>query len=112
MGANDIIRASPDELLRQLQEQEDSARGGRLKVFLGYAPRAGKSLRMFEEGCRRIQRGQDVVVGAIQVKGSHDLTDLIGRFEVIPPLVVGGMETVDVEAILRRKPGVGLIDEL
>ena len=45
--------------------QADSARG-RLKVFLGYASGVGKSFRMFDEARRRKERGQDVVVGALQ----------------------------------------------
>jgi len=47
-------RPNPDELLRQLQADE---RRERLKVFLGYASRVGKSQRMLNEGLRRKQRG-------------------------------------------------------
>jgi len=39
---------------------------GRLKVFLGYASGVGRSFRMFDEARRRKERGQDVVVGALQ----------------------------------------------
>ena len=40
----------------------------RLKVFLAYAWGVGKSSRMFDEGRRRRERGQDVVAGALQPK--------------------------------------------
>ena len=110
MAGNDFARCGPDELLRQIQQQEERAVRGRLKVFLGYAPHTGKSRRMFEEGLRRLQRGQDVVAGAIQRKGSDDLMGMISEFEAIPPLVVHGVETVDVDAILQRRPQVCLID--
>ncbi len=63
-----IRRRSPEELLQQLQAEEDYERRGRLKVFLGYASGVGKSFRMLDEGRRRKERGQDVVVGAIQPK--------------------------------------------
>lgn len=112
MSSKDFPRGNPEDLLRQIQEQEERAARGRLKVFLGYAPHAGKSRRMFEEGRRRILRGQDVVVGAIQTKGSDNLMEIISEFEVIPPLLVNGVETVDVGAILARRPQVCLIDEL
>ena len=112
MASKDFCRPDPDELLRQIQEQEAHDARGRLKIFLGYAPRVGKSMRMFDEGRRRIKRGQDVVVGAIQSKGSEDIDPMIREFEVIPHLHVNGGETMNVEAILQRAPHVCLVDEL
>ena len=112
MASKEFCRPDPDELLRQIQAQEDHDARGRLKIFLGYAPRVGKSLRMFDEGRRRIKRGQDVVVGAIQSKGSSGLEEMIREFEVIPPLRIDGAETLDVDAVLARAPQVCLIDEL
>jgi two-component system sensor histidine kinase KdpD len=98
-------RPSPDELLR-LAESQDGNRG-RLKIFLGYAPRVGKSLRMFDEGVRRKRRGQDVVVGAIQPRGASEVADKIAELEVI-----GSGGDLDVQRILKRKPQVCLVDEL
>jgi two-component system sensor histidine kinase KdpD len=112
VASKEFCRPNPDELLRQIQAQEAHDAHGRLKIFLGYAPRVGKSLRMFDEGTRRKKRGQDVVVGAIQRRGSDEINDLIREFEVIPPLGIGEADTVDVEALLRRKPEVCLMDEL
>ena len=86
MASKDFCRPDPEELLRQIQAQEAHDARGRLKIFLGYAPSVGKSMRMFDEGRRRLKRGQDVVIGAIQTKGSEDLEPMIREFEVIPPL--------------------------
>lgn len=105
MSAREFCRPNPDELLRQIQAQEADDSRGRLKIFLGYAPRVGKSLRMFDEGRRRKKRGQDVVIAAIQSKGSGVPEQLIKEFEFIPM-------TGDVDAVLRRHPQVCLIDEL
>jgi two-component system sensor histidine kinase KdpD len=101
-------RLDPDELLRRVQAEERRERRGRLKVFLGYAPRVGKSLRMFDEGRRRKERGQDVVVAAVQEKSSDAVREIIGRLESIPTL--GG--AIDLPAVFRRHPAVCLIDEL
>src|SRR5579871_5168103 len=106
MAAKELGRPDPDELLRQIQAQEAHEQRGRLKIFLGYAPRVGKSERMFDEGRRRKKRGQDVVVGAIQTKGSAELEQMIREFDVVPPARIprpdGGFdETLDVEAVLR-----------
>jgi two-component system sensor histidine kinase KdpD len=81
-------RRSPEKLLEQVEAEERSKKRGKLKIFLGYASGAGKSQRMFDEGGRRKQRGQDVVVGA----------------EQNAPL--------DLDALLARRPQVVLIDGL
>ena len=68
MASKEFCRPDPEELLRQIRLRKPTSTRGRLKIFLGYAPRVGKSLRMFDEGRRRKKRGQDVVVGVIQRK--------------------------------------------
>jgi two-component system, OmpR family, sensor histidine kinase KdpD len=112
MASKEFCRPDPEELLRQIQAQETDGHRGRLKIFLGYAPRVGKSLRMFDEGRRRKKRGQDVVIGMIQRKGSDDVAELIREFEVVPALRIGDGETLDVETVLKRAPQVCLIDEM
>jgi two-component system sensor histidine kinase KdpD len=101
-------RLNPDELLRRIQAQERREQRGRLKVFLGYAPRVGKSLRMFDEGRRRRERGQDVVIGAIQEKVTDEVRSLVTGFETIPQIT----GAIDLPGIFRRHPQVCLIDEL
>jgi two-component system sensor histidine kinase KdpD len=101
-------RPNPEELLRRVQAEERRERRGRLKVFLGYAPRVGKSFRMFDEGRRRKERGQDVVIGAIQHDVTPDVQDIVSRLEIMPD--VDG--AIDMVALFRRHPEVCLIDEL
>jgi two-component system sensor histidine kinase KdpD len=101
-------RLNPDELLRRIQDEERRERRGRLKVFLGYAPRVGKSRRMFDEGRRRRERGQDVVVAAAQEKVTDEVRNLLQRFETIPQI----SGAIDLPAVFRRHPQVCLIDEL
>ena len=93
-------------------ESISSSARGRLKVFLGYAPGVGKSFRMFDEGRRRRERGQDVVVGALQPKVPANIQPLLSSLEVIPTLNVNGVPVVDVQAILQRHPQICLIDGL
>jgi two-component system sensor histidine kinase KdpD len=112
MSSKEFCRPDPEELLRQITAQEANETRGRLKIFLGYAPRVGKSLRMFDEGRRRKKRGQDVVIGAIQSRGLSEIAPLIKEFEIIPPLRIGDADTIDVDAILGRAPQVCLVDEL
>ena len=109
-------RPSPEELLRRVQAEERRARRGRLKVFLGYASRVGKSFRMLDEGRRRKERGEDVVVAAIQFPLTPDLEALMATLEYMPTLkeVYAGneYEVLNVAAIFRRHPRVCLVDEL
>jgi two-component system, OmpR family, sensor histidine kinase KdpD len=107
-----IRRRSPEELLQQIQAEEDYERRGRLKVFLGYASGVGKSFRMLDEGRRRSERGQDIVVGAIQPKTSPEIQALLNKLEVIPLREVDGVYVMDTPAILKRHPSVCLVDGL
>ena len=109
-------RPSPDELLRRIEAEEQQASRGRLKIFLGYASRVGKSFRMLDEGRRRKQRGQDVVIGLIQSKVGPEVQCLMDTLEVIPGFKGRTEEkewlVLDVVAILKRHPQVCLVDEL
>ena len=102
-------KPSPEELLLRVEAEASYERIGRLKVFLGYAAGVGKSFRMLDEGRRRKQRGQDVIVAAIQHSQDDSVAGLVRNFELVPPLPGGAL---DVAAVRRRRPGVCLIDGL
>ena len=105
-------RRTPEELLLQVQAEEAQDKRGRLKIFLGYASGVGKSFRMLDEGRRRAERGQDVVVGAIQLPPTPDVEPLLNKLEAIPLRQVDGVGVMDVPAILARMPRVCLVDGL
>ena len=102
----------PEALLRQLEAAERAERRGQLKIFLGYASGVGKSFKLFDEGRRRYERGEDVVVAAAQVDSTPDVAQLIKTLETIPTRDVGGVPVIDVPAVLERKPQVCLVDGL
>jgi two-component system sensor histidine kinase KdpD len=110
--AGGLRRRTPEELLIEAQAEERPARRGYLKIFLGYASGVGKSFRMLDEARRRRERGQDVVVGGIQPKMPPDVAALLSQLEVIPLKPMAGARAIDVEAILRRRPTVCVIDGL
>ncbi len=109
MHRPDDRRPDPGELLRRVQAGERRESRGRLKVFLGYAPRVGKSLRMFDEGRRRKARGQDVVVAALQTPASPEIQAVVVALETVPQSDEGA---IDLVAVFRRHPQVCLIDGL
>jgi two-component system, OmpR family, sensor histidine kinase KdpD len=105
-------RPDPEALLRHVEAAEQAARRGSLKIFLGYASGVGKSFRMFDEGRRRRERGEDVVVAAVQADVSSDVARVLVKLEVIASLGIDGIPVIDVAAILRRRPQVCLVDGL
>jgi two-component system, OmpR family, sensor histidine kinase KdpD len=108
-------RPDPDQLLAALGADAPGGRG-RLRVYLGMAPGVGKTYRMLEEGHRRAERGTDIVVGFVETHGRPRTAELMDGLEVVPRRrseyrgVV--LEEMDVDALIRRRPTVVLIDEL
>jgi two-component system, OmpR family, sensor histidine kinase KdpD len=109
---SELPRPSPERLLRQAQAEENKRWGARLKIFLGYAPGVGKSYRMLDEARRRHERGEDLVVGAVQGQQSEEVQALSQKLEVILPLQTAEGQGIDLDAILRRAPQVCVIDPL
>jgi two-component system sensor histidine kinase KdpD len=101
------------------EEWLDAAEGqkrGRFKIFLGYAPGVGKTFSMLSEAVRRKSRGTDVVIGVVETHGRPRTAELACQLEQVPrrQMEYKGtlFEEMDVDAILKRRPEVVLIDEL
>src|ERR1035441_3058212 len=108
----DLRRRTPDELLAEIEMEERRKLRGKLKVFLGYASGVGKSFQMLDEGRRRHERGEDVVVCATQPRYPSEIQAILRGLEVIPTLKTGESESIDVPAVIRRHPQVALVDGL
>lgn len=102
----------PEALLRQVEAAERAERRGQLKIFLGYASGVGKSFRLVDEGRRRRDRGEDVVVAAAQADSTPDVAQVLLTLERIPTLAIGGIPVIDVPAVLARRPRVAIVDGL
>jgi two-component system sensor histidine kinase KdpD len=108
----EIARKSPEEFLREAEAAEQARRTGYLKIFLGYASGVGKSFRMLDEARRRRERGQNVVVAAVQPRVPQEVEILLRTLEVIPLRTVGQGTAIDVAAVIARRPAVCFIDSL
>jgi two-component system sensor histidine kinase KdpD len=88
---------------------------GRLKLLLGYAAGVGKTYQMLEEAQKLKQQGVDVVIGYFEPHSRAETIRKTEGLEVIPrrKLSYRGsqFEEMDVEAILRRRPQVCVVDE-
>jgi two-component system sensor histidine kinase KdpD len=105
-------RKTPEEFLRECQAEEPVPEKGHLKIFLGYASGVGKSFRMLDEARRRRERGEDVVVGAVQPEVPAEVEPVLRKLETIPLKVVAGSTAIDMEALLARHPFACVIDGL
>jgi two-component system sensor histidine kinase KdpD len=112
MASDSLHRPSPDQLLAEVEREEARKRRGRLKVFLGYASGVGKSFQMLDEGRRRHERGEDVVVCALQPEYPPEVQAVLQQLENIPMLKIGADEIIDVPTVIERHPQVALIDGL
>jgi two-component system sensor histidine kinase KdpD len=111
-SANTDRRPSPDALLR---DAEKSLRG-RLKIFLGAAPGVGKTFEMLTAARARQRENVDVAIGVVETHGRAETEALTAGLETIPRrrVTYRGTELteMDLDAILARRPGLVLVDEL
>jgi two-component system, OmpR family, sensor histidine kinase KdpD len=107
-------RPDADALLREIQREEKKR--GTLKIFLGYSPGVGKTYAMLQEAHLLRNRGEDVVVGIIETHKRSETEALLRGLEIIPPRLIDykgiQLHEMDIDAILARRPGVALVDEL
>jgi two-component system sensor histidine kinase KdpD len=102
----------PEALLRRIEAAERAENRGQLTIFLGYASGVGKSFRLFDEGRRRHERGEDVVVAATQSQLTPEVANACRTLERIPTMTVSGVPVIDVLAVIARHPQVCLVDGL
>ncbi|TVL92741.1 sensor histidine kinase KdpD [Streptomyces sp. SAJ15] len=89
---------------------------GKLRIYLGAAPGVGKTYAMLSEGHRRVERGTDLVVAFVEHHGRPRTEVMLHGLEEVPRREMeyrGSTFTeMDVDAVLRRRPAVALVDEL
>ena len=105
-------RKRPEDFL----EIVERAKRGRLKVYIGSAAGVGKTYQMLEEAHALQKRGVDVVLAFIEPHDRLDTLALIDGLAVIPRqrLEYKGVavEEMDLDAVLKRRPQVAIVDEL
>jgi two-component system sensor histidine kinase KdpD len=92
------------------------ARRGRLKLYIGFAAGVGKTYQMLEEAHALRKRDVDVVLAFIEPHGRAETQALIEGLEVVPRRRIEyrgvTVEEMDLDAVLRRKPDVAVVDEI
>lgn len=109
-------RPDPDRLLAEVTAEREKAARGRLKIFFGACPGVGKTYAMLTEATRLREQGLDVAVAIVETHGRVDTAALTQGLEILHrrSVVHQGrpLEEMDLEAVLRRRPALVLVDEL
>lgn len=120
------IRPKPEDLLKQIEIDESKAitnqkkyngyKKGKLKIFLGYCAGVGKTYRMLEAANSAKQHGIDVVIAVAETHGRKETEFLLQGLELIQKKKSAykelNLEEMDLDAVLKRKPQLAIVDEL
>ena len=114
MNSNE--RPDPDSILRAINEKSEQAKSGQLRVFLGMSAGVGKTYAMLKAAHQKKIEGSDIVIGVVETHGRSDTANLLTGHEIIERKKINyrgtQIEEMDLDAILRRRPKIVLVDEL
>jgi two-component system sensor histidine kinase KdpD len=109
-------RPDPDELLASLKFEEEKSKRGKLKIFFGMCAGVGKTYTMLQTAQAEKLKGTDIIIGYVETHNRKETADIAEGFELIPRKTYQYKSTtvqeMDLDAIIARKPGVVLVDEL
>ncbi len=110
------IRPNPDKLLEKINKEAEKETRGRLKIFFGACAGVGKTFAMLSAARLLRQEGLDVIVGIVETHGRIATQAQIAGLDILPLKKLYYRERelteFDLDAALRRKPQLILVDEL
>jgi two-component system, OmpR family, sensor histidine kinase KdpD len=112
----DKHRPDPDQLLASLIREEDKSKRGKLHIFFGMCAGVGKTYTMLNVALEEKAKGTDIVIGYVETHNRQETARLAVGLELIPRKTIAyrstGLQEMDLDAILNRKPQTVLVDEL
>ncbi len=113
---NDQHRPNPDKLLEAIKKEEEKSRKGKLKMFFGMCAGVGKTYSLLESAHKAKKDRIDVVIGLVETHKRTETQRLVEGLEQVPLSEISYRDTVfkemNLDAILKRKPQLVLVDEL
>lgn len=110
------MEAARENLPGLSESSGDGTPGGKLKIFFGYAAGVGKTYAMLKAAHQAQAEGVDVVVGYVERHIRPDTLALLEGLEILPYREVDyrgiRLHEFDLDAALRRRPQLILVDEL
>ncbi len=116
-----LLNYSRNEMMTDLRSDEalraaPHPRRGKLKIFFGAVAGVGKTYAMLDAARLVKAKGVDLVVGYVETHGRAETEALLDDLEVIPRQGIEYrgvvLQEFDLDAALRRRPGLVLVDEL
>lgn len=105
-------KTKAEALLSRLEHSQRA----RLRIYIGAAPGVGKTYQMLEDAHLLQKQGYDIAIGFLETYGRPDTEAKVGDLEFIPRKKIEYrgviLEEMDLEAILKRKPEICIVDEL
>ena len=112
----DHTRPDPDALIAQMRNDEARARRGKLRIYFGASAGVGKTWAMLSAAQRERTEGRDVMIGVVETHGRSETAALLVGLDTLPlkqlPYRDRTLPEFDLDAALKRKPAVLLVDEL
>lgn len=109
-------RPDPDALLRAIKREENKNARGNLRVFLGMSAGVGKTYSMLKAAHQKLAEGVDVIVGTVETHGRMETVALTQGLPILPRKKIDYrgtiLEEMDLDAVLKRKPQLVIVDEL
>jgi two-component system sensor histidine kinase KdpD len=116
MAISSEQRPDPDSLLARVKQQQRKAQRGKLRIYFGSSAGVGKTFAMLLAARKLVADGVDVLVGVVETHGRAETAVLVEGLQVLPPKSVPYRGKVlsdfDLDAALRRRPALILVDEL
>lgn len=105
-----------EESVRHFLDLIKKSRRGKFKIYIGMIAGVGKSYRMLQEAHDLLDNGVNVQIGYIETHGRAGTETLLDGLPVIPRRRIfykgKELEEMDLEAIIRRRPEIVIVDEL
>lgn len=109
-------KIDPDALLQLIHSEEKNQSSGKLRIFLGMSAGVGKTYAMLKAAHQKKKEGLKVLIGVVETHGRSETAELIEGLSLIPRKKINYRETeieeMDLEAILKLKPDLVVVDEL
>jgi two-component system sensor histidine kinase KdpD len=109
-------RPDPDALLVRIQQEEQAALRGKLRIYFGSNAGVGKTCAMLAAAQREVAQGRDVLAGVVETHGRAETAEWLDGLEQLPRAVLlhreSPLDEFDLDAALRRRPALVLVDEL
>ena len=94
----------------------ENIKKGKLKIFFGYCAGVGKTFAMLEAAHQKYVQGVDVIIGYVEPHDRRDTINMSQGLEQIPVKKMVYRDRLfyefDLDAALKRKPQLILVDEL